>query len=189
MIGKITGFILELTQTAGLIQTQSGISFEVLMTPSHLLECKTNSEVSIYTYLQVKEDALNLFGFRTKQEKDLFKLLLSVPSVGPKTAFLIISFTNVDEAAEAIKDNKPEFFTKIPGLGKKTAYKIILELSQKLDTKFTLKSLYLSDDDKTAIDALVSLGFSTEDAKNKISTLSKSLTIEEKIKEALKAKR
>ncbi|MBI3366345.1 Holliday junction branch migration protein RuvA [Candidatus Roizmanbacteria bacterium] len=156
------------------------------ITPNILASYKITDLIEFYTYLQVREDAFTLFAFETKEEYSLFDLLLSVSGVGPKTAYLVISYSKVNELVQAIKDNDIDFFSKIRGLGKKTAMKIILELSQKLKQEFELRKMYLSEEDKTVVDALVSLGFKSHEAGSIVSKLPKKLIIEEKIKEALK---
>lgn len=185
MIGKIKGNLTEVDNNIGLIETTSGVSYQVYLPPS-LLHFQLPRPVEIYTYLQVREDALVLFGFPTKKELDFFRMLLSVPNVGPKTAFSIVSFSKIDQLINAIKENNTDFFTQIPGLGKKTAMKIILELSQKLKTEFELEKMYLSEEDKIVIDALVSLGFKIGEAKKALSQIPKNISVEEKIKKALK---
>ena len=87
---------------------------------------------------------------------------------------------------QAIKDNNVGFFTSIPGLGKKTAMKILLELATKLSGDFKLENMYVSEDEKMAVDALISLGFKSQDAKDIIAKLPKELSVEEKIKEGIK---
>jgi Holliday junction DNA helicase RuvA len=186
MIGKIKGKLVEVDQNIGLIETAGGLSYLVYLTPFLLSSHPVGANVEIYTYLQVKEDDLVLFGFRDKKEIDFFKMLLTVPGVGPKTAFSVISFSDVDKLKAAVEENNPDFFYQIPGLGKKTALKIILELSQKLKTEFELKKMYLSDEDKLVVDALTSLGFNTNIVKKILPQLPKNLSIEEKIKKALK---
>jgi len=185
MIGKVIGIIIEINKNVGLIQTDSGICFEMFLTPRLMSYNKLNSPVEIYSYLQVRDDAFVLFGFENKNEKDFFKLLLTVPGVGPKTAYNIISLSNVDEIIDATRKNDLNYFTKIPGLGKKTGLKIILELSQKLKTEFKFQDTVLSEDDKTVVDALVSLGYKVQEAKTLISGLPKNLSVEQRIKKAL----
>ena len=186
MIGRIKGKIVEVEENIALIETNNGVFYQVFITPSLLTKNKLPFEITIYTYLQVRDDALVLFGFETKKEHDFFKLLLSVSGVGPKTAFSVISFSKVDELIKAVKENESGYFTRVPGLGKKTAMKIILELSQRLQSEFKLEKMYLSDDDKTVVDALVSLGFKSNEARNILSKLPKNLSLEEKIKAGLK---
>ena len=186
MIGKIQGKLIEIDGNLGLINTSSGLSYYVFLTPPLLIKYKLNDEVDIYTYLQVKEDGWVLYGFEKKQEYLLFRMLLAVSGVGPKTAFSVVSFSEPQDLIDAIKNNNLEYFTRIPGLGKKTAMKIALELSQKLETEFKMENLYLSSEDKTVVEALVTLGYKTQDAKNILAKIPKDLTIEEKIKEALR---
>ena len=185
MIGRIKGVLVEVEGNVGLIETMSGLSYEVYLQPS-LLAHKLGSKLEIDTYFQVRDDAHILFGFQSKQDKRLFGLLLSVSGVGPKTAFQIVSYANHDELVTAVQSNDVRFFSKIPGLGKKTAMKIILELSQKLEAEFDMKKMQITEEDRTVIDALMSLGYQSQEAKQAISKIPSTLSIEEKIKEALK---
>lgn len=188
MIGKLKGKLVEIDNNIGLIETSGGVFYEVFLTPYLISLTSLNSPINLYTYLQVREDALILFGFQTKKEHEFFKLLLTVPGVGPKTAYSVISFTKIDEVYAAVKENNVDYFTRIPGLGKKTAMKIILELSQKIKSEFNLQNMYLSEDDKIVVDALVSLGYKSIEAKKLLQKIPKNLSIEEKIKHALKSK-
>ncbi len=185
MIGKIKGDLVEIESNIGLIETTSGVFYQVFL-PSSLLSDQLPSPIEIYTYLHVREDAMILFGFETKHQHDVYKMLLTVPSVGPKTAYTVISFAPVDALISAIKNNDVNFFSRIPGLGKKTSMKIILELASKLESEFKMTQMYFSDDEKTVIDALVSLGFKTQEAKDILQKISKDLTVEQKIKEGLR---
>lgn len=185
MIGKIKGKLIEVEQNVGLIETASGLSYNVYLTPTLLSSFHPPSSISVYTYLQVREDALVLFGFESKDQYKLFENLLTVPGVGPKTAYNVISFSKINELIQAVKENNIDYFTKIPGLGKKTAMKIILELSVKLKQEFSLEKMYLSEDDKLVVDALVSLGFKSFDAKKILQSIAKNLSVEDKIKKAL----
>ncbi|GAB4220008.1 MAG: Holliday junction branch migration protein RuvA [Candidatus Microgenomates bacterium] len=186
MIGKIKGKLNEIEGNLGLIETQGGVFYNVFLTPKTLSRYKVNDNFEVYTYMQVREDAMVLFGFETKKEYEFFKLLLTVSGVGPKTAFSIISFIKIDDLISAIKNNDINVLTQVPGLGKKTAMKIILELSSKMDADFELKNLVLSSDDKVVVDALISLGFKSIDAKKILNGIPKDLSIEEKITFALK---
>ena len=185
MIGKIKGKLLEIDKNIGLIETTSGLSFNVYLTPSLLSTFHLQSSIDIYTYLQVREDAFVLYGFESKNQHKLFLELLTVPGVGPKTAYGVISFSKTDELMKAVKENNIDYFTRIPGLGKKTAMKIILELSVKLKQEFSLEKMYLSEDDKLVVDALVSLGFKSLEAKKILQSIAKNLSVEDKIKKAL----
>ncbi|KKP67324.1 MAG: Holliday junction ATP-dependent DNA helicase RuvA [Candidatus Roizmanbacteria bacterium GW2011_GWA2_35_19] len=186
MIGKLKGKLSEIDGNVGLIETTGGVFYQVFLTPSLIASHQPLVTFELYTYLQVRDDALVLFGFESKKELDFFKLLLSVSGVGPKTAFNVISFIKPEELYQAVKANQVDIFTQVPGLGKKTALKIILELSSRLKSEFDMSKMILSDDDKTVVEALISLGFNSQDAKKIVSKLSKNLSIEQKIKEALK---
>lgn len=185
MIGKIKGVLTSAEGNIGLIETQSGVSYEIFLTPN-LLSKKMGSEIDLRTYLQVRDDAFVLFGFESVEQHHFFKLLLSVSGVGPKTAYNVVSHTRVDELLQAVKENDVEYFTQVPGLGKKTSMKIILELSQKVKSEFKFTQMNMSDDDKTVIEALIALGYKTQEAKNLFSRLPAKLSLEEKIKHALK---
>ncbi len=189
MIGKLKGILSEVNQNIGLIETPGGVFYQVHLTSSLISHTPPTSSIILYTYLQVRDDALVLFGFQTRAEHDFFLMLLTVPGVGPKTAFGIISQAKIDEIIQATKNNNVDYFTRIPGLGKKTALKIILELSQKLRTEFKFQDTDLSEDDKTVIDALVSLGYKASDAKQKLAKINKNLSIEEKIKTLLQTRK
>lgn len=184
MIGKIKGVLTSVEGNVGLIETQSGVSYEVFLTPD-LVSIKIGHEIDVRTYLQVRDDAFVLFGFESVDQHHFFKLLLSVSGVGPKTAFNVVSHTRVNELLQAVKENDVEYFSQVPGLGKKTAMKIILELSQKVKSEFKFSHMNMSDDDKTVIEALIALGYKTQEAKNLFSKLPKDLSIEDKIKYAL----
>ena len=186
MIGKIRGKIVEVEENIALVETGGGIYYQVYITSTLLAKNKLPFDISLYTYLQVRDDALVLFGFEIKKEYDFFKLLLTVSGVGPKTAFSVISYSKVGDLIKAVKDNDKDYFTRVPGLGVKTAMKIILELSQKLESEFRLEKMYLSEEDKTVVDALVSLGFKSSEAKKILAKLDKNLSLEEKIKQGLK---
>lgn len=186
MIGKLKGKLIEVSGNIGLVETIGGVCYEVFITPKIISNYQSLKSIELYTYLQVREDALILFGFETKKEYDFFKLLLAVSGVGPKTAFAIISFINVDSIISAIKKNDVEVLTQIPGLGKKTAMKIILELSSKLKTDFDIKNIVLDENDKTFIEALISLGYKSQEAKKILTKIPKNLPVEEKIKIALR---
>ncbi|MDO9028761.1 MAG: Holliday junction branch migration protein RuvA [Candidatus Roizmanbacteria bacterium] len=185
MIGKLKGKLVGVDKNIGLIETTGGVSYQVFLTPSLISLIPPNSPIELYTYLQVREDALILFGFETKQQHDFFLLLLTVSGVGPKTAYSVISFLKIEEITKSVFENNIEILTRVPSLGRKTAMKIILELSSRLKTDFDMKNMILSDEDKTVIDALIVLGYRSNEAKTIFSKLPKNLSVEEKIKKAL----
>ena len=185
MIGKIKGKLVEIDGNIGLIETASGLSYNVFLPPTIIANYQSPMMIDLYTYLQVREDALVLFGFESKATYKLFLQLISVSGVGPKTAFGVISFTNPERLTKAVKENDIDYFIKVPGLGKKTAMKIILELSQKMKENFSLEKMYLSEEDKMVVDALVSLGFKAHQVKKILPKIPKNLSVEERIKKGL----
>lgn len=185
MIAKLTGILAEFDDKSAVIDTASGVSYELFITPTALANRNLGETVTVYTYLQVRDDAHVLFGFLNNEEKRFFHLLLSVPGVGPKTAFTITSHISFEQAVEAVRTNTVTKFSTIPGIGKKTAMKILLELSVKFKTEFKFEQ-QLSSDDKTVIDALVELGYKRSEAQQLFEKLPKELSIEKKIQEALR---
>src|SRR5574341_2106201 len=105
MIGKIKGKLSEVDGNIGLIETPGGVFYQVYVTPSILINRELSKPIEIYTYLQVRDDALVLFGFQTKQEFNFFKMLINVDGVGPKTAFSVVSFSKIEELKLAIKEH------------------------------------------------------------------------------------
>jgi Holliday junction DNA helicase RuvA len=185
MIGKIKGTLTEVELNEGLIETASGLSYRVFLTNSLLTTYTPPSEIEVITYLQVREDALTLFGFKTKQEYKLFNLLLDVPGVGPKSAFTIVSYSKVEELIAAVKQQDLKYFTRIPGLGKKTAMKIMLELSTKFETEFKFDQPTETEEDKMVIDALSSLGFKVTDARKVLEEIPADLEVEKRVQKAI----
>lgn len=184
MIASIAGVISSLQDKTVIVETSSGVGYELFSTPESLRGKNIGDEVRLHTHLQVRDDAHVLFGFANSDEKRFFMILLAVPGVGPKTAFSIVCHLSFEDAVQAVRAQKVEVFSSISGIGKKTAMKIVLELSQLFKTEFKFET-QLSDNDKTVIDALVSLGFSRKDALELFKKLDSSLTIEQKIQKAL----
>jgi len=185
MIAKLTGTLSEYDERIAVIDTSSGVSYELFITPTAIVNKQLGDILTVYTHLQVRDDAHVLFGFANNEEKSFFHLLLLVSGVGPKTAFSITSHISFSQAVEAVRMNSVKLFSDIPGIGKKTAMKIVLELSQKFKTEFKFEQT-LSSDDKTVIDALVELGYKKSEAQQLFDKIPKELSIEKKIQTALK---
>jgi Holliday junction DNA helicase RuvA len=186
MIGKIKGKLIETEGNKGLIETNSGLSYEVVLVPSIISKYPVNSNINLYSKLIIREDSQTLYGFEFKEQVNFFNDLLSISGVGPKLAFTVISFSNKNDIVKAVKSNDVDFFVKIPGLGKKTSLKIIVELSSKLEADVNISKLYLNEEDKTVLDALVSLGFKLKEAKEILGKIPKKGSIEERIKQGLR---
>lgn len=181
MIGKIKGTLSEVDGNLGLIETSSGLFYQVYMTNTLLGKYLMGEPIEIYTYHHIREDTQLLFGFQDKQEYKLFTLLINVSGVGAKTAYSIISHKRVEEIVQAVKNNDAKAFTSIPGLGKKTSLKIILELSSKFKSEFVLQNEYMSPEDDTVVQALSALGFSVVDAREVLPKIDTNLSMEEKV--------
>jgi len=187
MIGKIKGTLSEIDGNIALIETSSGVYYQVYLSLNLLSSLQIPCDIEVYTYHHIREDTQLLFGFKDKKLYRLFRLLLGVSGVGPKTAFNILSMSSPEELVTAVQKNDVAYFKKIKGLGKKTALKILIELSQKFNTEFTLEpeKIYTSDE-QTIIDALISLGFLTKEVKRILTELDEELSVEEKIKQAIR---
>lgn len=180
MIGKLKGHIVERFGNQGLIETSGGVFYQVFL-PSHFYSLPLPSAVEVYTYLQVREDALTLYGFESRKQLELFNMLHSISGVGPKTAFTIVSFIQVDKMQTALKNNDLTYFTKIPGLGKKTAMKIVLELGEKLKADVSFSKIHLDESDENVLSALTGLGFPAQDVRQVLADINKELSLEHRI--------
>src|SRR3989338_160588 len=114
MIGKVKGTLVEIQGNVGLVETQVGITYEILLTP-RVLASPVGTPLDIHTHLQVKEDSHTLFGFDDHSQKALFKLLIGVSGVGPKSAFGIVSFSSATSIIGAIRDSDTAYFSRMPG--------------------------------------------------------------------------
>src|SRR3989338_5854408 len=176
MIGKIIGKLTEIHGNSGYITTQSGVVYKLFLVPYFLN--KVTEKVEPYTHLQVKDDDLVLFGFETYKQYQLFQMLISVDGVGPKLGFSVISYGSEDDLMNAIDKSDVVYFEGIPGVGRKTAQRIVLDLSDKLSKKLSLDSVVASPDDITVREALQSLGFKYDDIRKSLQTLDKDLSVE-----------
>jgi len=167
---------------SGLIVDVNGVGYLVNATPSvHRLG---DGEVTIEVHTVVREDALQLYGFATADERELFEMLLSVSGVGPKVALAIVSGSTPVELRRAIARDDVKRFQAIPGIGLKTAQRVVLELKAKL------VGLDIGGPDSgelTARDALVELGWSLVDAERALADVDSELPIEEQVRHALRA--
>jgi Holliday junction DNA helicase RuvA len=167
---------------SGVIVDVNGVGYLVNATPSvHRLG---DGEVTIEVHTVVREDALQLFGFSTADERELFEMLLGVSGVGPKVALAIVSGSTPVELRRAIARDDVKRFQAIPGIGLKTAQRVVLELKAKL---VGLDIGAPDSGDLTARDALVELGWSLVDAERALADVDSGLPIEEQVRQALRA--
>lgn len=194
MISSLTG-ILELTEPGSLIVNVNGIGYHVLVPLNAEFNINKSSQ-TVYTYLYVREDRLALYGFLEKGERDFFKILLDTPGIGPKVAMNIISDMGAERFQYAVLSENLTTISSIPGIGLKSAKKMVLELKEKFKLLKVNQEIITKEEKKDivyeGIEALKGLGYSEREAKQKIlNAMEKipdysSLGIEDLIKEALK---
>ena len=194
MIGYLKGKILSLSQDTALIET-GGVGYEVLCSASVMSDLMGKDEGEVYTYLQVREDGISLFGFSSPAEKNMFLKLVSVSGVGPKMGIAVLSGMDINSLAVAIASSDVKKLSTVKGLGKKTAERIILELREKVTaseapatSKGGASVLPADDGEEDAVVALMSLGFTRAESSRAIerAKAAGASTIEEIIREALK---
>lgn len=165
MIGFLKGKILSLSPEAALIETGSGIGFEVLVTGAAYESLAGKKEGELFTYIQMREDGVSLFGFSCVEEKEMFLKLISVSGVGPKLGISVLSSMKAGDVAAAIAMNDIKRLSTVKGMGKKTAERIILELREKVSMSSAQNSdgetvpVKVSAGDEDAVVALMTLGF------------------------------
>jgi Holliday junction DNA helicase RuvA len=172
----------------GLVVEVSGVGYLVAATPSAVRAADGADEVALHTYLHVREDALQLYGFAYAAERELFVQLLSVNGVGPKVALAIVSGSPAADLRRAIVLEDTARFQAIPGIGKKTAERIVLELKDKLgdDDVVPISAASGTSSHVVARDALVELGYSLAEAEKALAEVDPELPAEERIRLALR---
>ena len=176
MISYIKGTAADMTESSVIVETGS-MGFEIYMTGNAMAQIHIGQELKIHTYFHVREDVMQLYGFLAKDDLQVFRLLLGVNGVGPKGAMGILSGITADELRFAVLSDDVKTLSKAPGIGKKTAQKLILELKDKLNLEEAFESklahgqekaavgaLDASDGRQEAVEALVALGYSSTDA-------------------------
>ena len=194
MIGYLRGKVTYLLTDYCLLDVQ-GVGYRVFVAGSTRNQLRLGEEATLFTYLNVREDAMLLYGFYSQQEYDLFQLLISVSGVGPKVALGILSAITVEGLCRAIQQKQAAVLTKLPGIGKKSAERLILELKDKVSFAGASEdALDLSDlqeplgDDllSEASAALISLGYTQAEIAPVVKKAGKLSSVEEMIKFALK---
>lgn len=186
MIASLLG-TLDLVTDKFVILNTGNIGYKVFLNKATLaIIAKQKESVKLYTFLNVKEDELSLYGFLKWEELEFFELLTSVSGVGPKSALGILELASVSDLRGAIMNSKVEFLTKVSGIGRKIAERIILELKSKIG-KGGAESGGFSEGDMEALEALQSLGYKLYDAREALKKVSAEITnTSERIREALK---
>jgi len=184
MIGSIKGQVSHKSSNYLIVET-NGVGYKVFVTPPVLLGAKVNQEISLVILTYVREDQISLYGFPTLPELEFFELLLSVSGVGPKSAVGIMSLASLEMIKSAIVSEDPSVFTKVSGIGRKTAERVIIELKDKL--KDQAGSQPVAREHSDAMDALIALGYNQQQAREALKDVPKDVKdLQTKIKLALK---
>ncbi len=168
----------------GLVLDVGGVGYLVQATPRALAQASGSKEATVETYLHVREDALQLYGFADTAERQLFEQLLSVSGVGPKVALAIVSGSTPTELRRAIAREDTARFEAIPGIGRKTAQRVVLELKGTLTGD--IEPSAEGDGHLVARDALVELGYTLVDAESVLAEIDAALPPEERVRMALR---
>jgi len=195
MISFIKGTILSNERTSVVIETSSGVGYEVFVTEKLGESLRVGREVALHIYLSVRENAMDLFGFGNLEEKELFLKFLLVSGIGPRTALHLLSMGSVEEISGAISRGDVVYLTNVAGVGKKTAERIVVELKSKV---LSLKSKVTTGEGRVqdggaltdVVDGLVAMGYSQDEARAVVRELdADGKKAEELLKEALRRMR
>ncbi|MHB1101138.1 MAG: Holliday junction branch migration protein RuvA [Burkholderiales bacterium] len=182
MIGRISGKLLEKHPPLILVDV-NGVGYEIDVPMSTFYSLPAAGEaVSLYTHLAVREDAHVLYGFSTQEERRVFRQLLKISGVGPKLALAVLSGLSIPELAGAVQSGEAGRLTRIPGVGRKTAERLLLELRDKIEGPAVLPSRASSD----VLNALIALGYSEKEAVQAVKQIDPAASTEEGIRMGLK---
>lgn len=167
----------------------NNIGYQIFISPLLYTDLSLNQEIEFFTYQQVREDALNLYGFKSSTELELFELLLSISGIGPRSALAVMSIATVSDIKDSISRGDSALLTKVSGIGRKTAERVVLELREKIgklavgNDKIGRSQLGSSDE----IDALMALGYSFSQAREALNNVDAEIKDSgERIRQALK---
>ncbi len=188
MIGSLKGKIILKTDKFLILET-GGVGYKVSISPDTLsrislgLASGKNKEAFFYIHTHVREDVLDLYGFLERKELEFFEMLINVSGIGPKSALAILGITSIETLKKAISTGDTSYLTKVSGIGRKTAEKIVIELRDKIGEEKEGHSLQGEMD---ALEALKSLGYSQNEAREALKKVSLNGNTNTRIKEALK---
>ena len=188
MIGRISGILIDKTPPLALIDCNGvGYECEVPMSTFYLLP-QVGEKVTLLTHFVVREDAQLLFGFGTHQERLMFRQLLKVNGIGAKSALAILSGLSIDELIQAVSLQEAGLLTRVPGIGKKTAERLLLELKDKftLDSALSMKGSGITSISQDVLNALIALGYNERESLNAVKSLDSNSSVNDGIKQALK---
>ncbi len=187
MIGSIKGKIILKTEKFVIVEA-NGVGYKISVSPDTLSKIKKiDDEIFLFIHTHVREDILDLYGFLDREELEFFEMLINVSGIGPKGALSILGVATIETLKKAIGTNDTAYLTKISGIGRKTAEKIVIELRDKVaeitNNEKGGSSLQIELD---ALEALKSLGYSQNEAREALKKVSASVDTNAKIREALK---
>jgi len=187
MIGRITGTLLEKTPPVVCIDV-GGVGYEIDVPMSTLYDLPdTGGRVTLYTHLAVREDAHTLYGFLSSKERTAFRALIKVTGIGARTALAVLSGMTVDELGSAITQQETARLTRVPGIGKKTAERLLLELRGKLGADLPASPGTVASSGRDDIlNALISLGYSASESQAALKKVPEGVDVAEGIRAALK---
>ena len=191
MIAHLFGTVAEKFGSSIIIDVQ-GVGYEVNVAANDFDTIVLNEEVKFFTYHHIREQSQELFGFSSLAAKKLFEMLITVQGVGPKAALAILSLADAEGVRNAIANSDSVYLSKASGVGKKTAERVVVDLSDKVGMPIIYKiqgggaQIGLNQADE-ALEALIALGYSLNDATTALDGVSRSLSTSERVREALKA--
>lgn len=184
MIVQIAGKVVAKTIRSVVIDT-GGVGYEIFCTKDLIARLADGTIIGLFTYLNVREDLMELYGFASQADLLFFKLLLTVSGVGPKSALNILEVAKPEDIRRAVSAQNASILHAVHGLGKKTAEKLVIELKDKLES---MEPQGGHSDDQAVLEAIITLGYSNSEARNALQTIKgKGNTLEEKMRAALKA--
>lgn len=186
MIGSIKGKIILKTEKFLIVET-GGVGYKVSVSPDTLSKAKkVGDEIMLWIHSHIREDMFDLYGFLDREELEFFEMLIGVSGIGPKGALSILGIASIEILQKAIGTGDMSYLTKISGIGKKTAEKIVIELRDKMAGKMKAGGENSLQEELDAMEALKSLGYSQNDARDALKKVSPDANTNTKIREALK---
>ena len=186
MIGSIKGKIILKTDKFIIIEAV-GVGYKINVSPDTLSKTqKTGEEVSLWIHTNVREDALDLYGFKERPELEFFEMLIGVSGIGPRSALAILGIATIETLRKAIGTGDTTYLTKISGIGKKTAERIVIDLRDKMASEYSEQTGSSLQIELDALEALKSLGYSQNEAREALKKTASGTDTNTKIREALK---
>ena len=186
MIGKLKGIVDEIENNYLLLNVKD-VYYKLFVPQISLKQLKIGETQTFYIHFHVRESEISLYGFVDKKYMQIFNILISISSIGPKSGLNIIGFNRLDKLIQAVHDQNAGYFSQMPGIGKKTSQKILLDLSNKFEIEFKPENQAVTEEDQLVIEALTTLGFKKHEAYSVVDKLDTNSTLEEKITQAIKS--